>query len=330
MAKVSIIVPSYNHARFIPACVESVLAQTFEDWEMIIVDDGSSDNSVEIWKSYSDPRIQVLKNESNLGTYGTQNRAVSLAKSDLIAVLNSDDFWEPEKLTLQLDLIEKYPDSPFCYTLGKLADENGNLSTDSNYDVWPKTEHIDLLPYLLESNRIHASSVIWRRKWAEFEPDFNETGDWIASLRAAHSSPVICVTESLSHWRIHGANTSSKMRNVTKAEIQIRTSIVRNRDRWFLPRLDPALVRDRVGKCAFHLSALEMLWGNVIESRKNAKLALRLMDDKALAFRRLVLCYSPRAIALGRFFPDFDSEIDSKEVADLAEIPWNLTEPNRE
>ena len=82
MPRVSIIVPSFNHARFLPACLGSVLSQSLTDWELHLVDDGSSDDSILIAQGYaeSDPRIKVLVNEQNLGTYGTQARALELPR----------------------------------------------------------------------------------------------------------------------------------------------------------------------------------------------------------------------------------------------------------
>ena len=118
MPKVTIIVPSYNHVRFVKPCVESVLAQTFSDWEMIVVDDGSTDGAFEAFQQFTDPRIKVHQNEQNLGTYGTQNRAVALFQADLIAILNDDDTWAPTKLEAQIRALEKHPDAPFCYTRG--------------------------------------------------------------------------------------------------------------------------------------------------------------------------------------------------------------------
>jgi hypothetical protein len=298
---------------------------------MIIIDDGSTDDSLDIWRSYQDTRVRVLQNETNMGTYGTQNRAVSLANSDLISVLNSDDFWEPSKLELQLKLLDKSPEAPFCYTLGWHADENGDLKAASdNYVGWPVADEVELLPYLLDFNRLHASSVIWRKRWAVFEPKYNTTGDWIASIRAAYSAPVACVTERVSHWRIHSENTSGQFRSVTKGELQIRSSIVRNLEKWLLPRVDAAIVRERVGQCAYHLCALEMLWGRKGESRRTSRTAYHLMQNKKQAARRMLMCHMPRFIAAKRFFPQAAGKFCRSEIDSLEEIPWKLTRREEE
>lgn len=104
---VSIIMPSYNTARFITETVESVLAQSYTDWELIIVDDCSTDNTDEVAAGFTDPRIRYLKNEKNSGAAVSRNRALREAKGRYIAFLDSDDVWLPEKLERQLAFMQE-------------------------------------------------------------------------------------------------------------------------------------------------------------------------------------------------------------------------------
>lgn len=106
---VSIITPTYNCARFIAETIESVLAQTYSDWEMIIVDDCSNDNTKEVVEKYQerDSRIQYHCLEINSGAAVARNLALSLAKGKWIAFLDSDDLWQPEKLSKQIQFMEK-------------------------------------------------------------------------------------------------------------------------------------------------------------------------------------------------------------------------------
>ncbi|MBZ9786723.1 glycosyltransferase [Psychroflexus sp. CAK57W] len=106
---VSIITPAYNCSNFIPRTIESVLNQTYQNWEMIIVDDCSKDNTIEILENYSksDNRIKFYKNESNLGSAFSRNRAMDYSKGNYIAFLDSDDSWLPEKLNTQISFMEK-------------------------------------------------------------------------------------------------------------------------------------------------------------------------------------------------------------------------------
>src|SRR4030042_7089075 len=121
--KISVIVPSYNHEKYIGFAIESVLKQTFRNWELIIVDDGSTDNSVDIIKKYNDPRIKLFIQTNHDAPY-TINRGIKESVGEYIAILNSDDAFEPHKLEESIQtLLEGYD-----FVFGKLfvMDENNN------------------------------------------------------------------------------------------------------------------------------------------------------------------------------------------------------------
>ena len=123
---VSIITPSYNTAAYISATIQSVQAQTYEDWEMIIIDDCSDDNTDEVVGRFlPDPRIRYYKNEKNCGAAVSRNRALKMAKGRWIAFLDSDDLWMPEKLEKQIAFMEK-GNYHFSYTQYEEIDEKSN------------------------------------------------------------------------------------------------------------------------------------------------------------------------------------------------------------
>lgn len=105
---VSIIMPSWNTGRFIAESIQSVLNQTYQQWELIIVDDCSTDNTDEVVTGFQDKRIRYFKNKVNSGAAVTRNRALREAKGEWIAFLDSDDLWEPEKLEHQLKFMKKH------------------------------------------------------------------------------------------------------------------------------------------------------------------------------------------------------------------------------
>lgn len=106
MELVSIIMPAYNCARFIKESIDSVVAQTYSNWELIIVDDCSTDDTEAVVRTYKDPRIRYLCNEHNMGAAMTRNRALQEAKGRYIAFLDSDDTWLPEKLEKQITFMQ--------------------------------------------------------------------------------------------------------------------------------------------------------------------------------------------------------------------------------
>ena len=121
---VSIIMPSYNTAPFIKETIESVLGQSYTNWELIIVDDCSTDNTDEIVNGYlSDNRIRYIKNAKNSGAAVSRNRALREAKGKWIAFLDSDDLWEPTKLEKQISFMQE-KGSSFSYTNYIEIDEN--------------------------------------------------------------------------------------------------------------------------------------------------------------------------------------------------------------
>lgn len=105
---VSIIMPSWNTARFIAESIQSVIAQTYRNWELLIVDDCSTDNTDEIVSSFKDERIKYFKNEKNSGAALTRNRAMREAQGEWIAFLDSDDLWAPEKLEKQIRFMKEH------------------------------------------------------------------------------------------------------------------------------------------------------------------------------------------------------------------------------
>lgn len=122
---VSIIMPSYNTERLIADSIESVLNQTYQNWELIIVDDCSTDNTDMVVASFTDSRIKYLKNEKNSGAAVSRNRALREAKGKWIAFLDSDDLWASEKLEKQIKFMEEN-DYHFSYTNYEKIDEELN------------------------------------------------------------------------------------------------------------------------------------------------------------------------------------------------------------
>ena len=124
---ISIIMPSYNTAKFIKETIDSVLSQTYTNWELIIVDDCSTDNTDEIVSQLADERIKYIKNEKNSGAAVSRNRALKEANGKWIAFLDSDDVWLPEKLEKQIAFM-KENGYKFSYTAYEEMDEESKLT----------------------------------------------------------------------------------------------------------------------------------------------------------------------------------------------------------
>lgn len=107
----SVIIPLYNKAPYVRKTVESVLRQTFDDYELVIIDNGSNDGSSEIVASFTDPRIRIVRLEENVGVSNARNKGVSLSSSPYITFLDADDWWEPTFLEEMSGLIKRHPDA---------------------------------------------------------------------------------------------------------------------------------------------------------------------------------------------------------------------------
>lgn len=124
---VSIVMPSYNTGRFIGRSIDSVLAQTYQNWELLIVDDCSTDETDRVVGEYNDSRIHYLKNETNSGAAVSRNKALSFAKGEWIAFLDSDDLWYPGKLEKQLHYMEENNYRFTCTSRIQIDEEDNEL-----------------------------------------------------------------------------------------------------------------------------------------------------------------------------------------------------------
>lgn len=130
-SKVTIITPVYNAAKYITATLDSVIKQTYENWQMFLIDDCSSDHSVEIINRYveQDGRFHLISLPKNMGAAASRNAGLDAVDTKYIAFLDSDDIWLPDKLQMQLDFM-KDSGNAFTYTDYSFIDENGNITKD--------------------------------------------------------------------------------------------------------------------------------------------------------------------------------------------------------
>ena len=168
---VSIIMPAYNEARHISRSIDSVLGQTYPDWELLVLDDGSSDETPEIVKAYAqkDGRIRFYENEENMGVARTRNRGFDLAKGQWIALLDSDDIWHETKLEKQLELAEKTGADLIYCSYAMMEEKTGRRKKD--YLVPETTDYKSLL----KENVIGCSTVLLNRERLgehRFDPSF--------------------------------------------------------------------------------------------------------------------------------------------------------------
>ncbi|MXO66343.1 glycosyltransferase family 2 protein [Altericroceibacterium endophyticum] len=157
--RISVVMPVYNVEAYIGAAIESVLAQSFEDFELIIVDDGGSDNSIEIARSYDDPRIHIVS-QINRGLAGARNTGIAAAQGDYIALLDSDDCYHPDKLRLHFVHLEANRMIGVSYAGSRMIDAEGNPLSVA---MRPKLTGIDSAQILRRNPIGNGSAAVLRR-----------------------------------------------------------------------------------------------------------------------------------------------------------------------
>jgi len=211
MAEVAVVIPTYNQAQYIGSTIESVQLQTFTDWELFVIDDGSADNTAEIVRRFlGDKRIHYQR-QQNAERAVARNRGVEKSIAPYIAFLDADDLWHPEKLAKQVRALTAQPDVGLVYTLADTIDPAGNRLQKSGR---LPTHSGRVFDQLLRSNFIINSSVLLRRsllmKVGLFDTHLPVFGseDWDLWLRIARQYPVCVVDRELTFYRVHPENTS--------------------------------------------------------------------------------------------------------------------------
>jgi glycosyltransferase involved in cell wall biosynthesis len=211
LTKVSVIIPAYNAMTYLPDTVESVLKQTFTDFEILIVNDGSSDHISEWISQRTDPRIKLIS-QRNQGVSIARNTGIAHAEGEYIAFLDADDLWEPNKLAIQVRCLENRPTVGLVHTSMALIDQEGKstgrvIATHTEGEVWAQ---------LAEKNTVACSSVMARRCCFEkvgtfFSPAVEvHLDDWDMWIRIAKYYSFAVIKKPLLRYRKHPSNGSNR------------------------------------------------------------------------------------------------------------------------
>lgn len=273
MKKVSVIILVYQSEAYIAAAIHSVLAQTYKNFEILIIDDGSPDRSVEICQQFNDPRIRIIRQE-NRGVPAARNTGIRHARGEYIAFLDGDDLWLPQKLEKQIAHLESSPFVGVSFCRSKFVDENGKCL--GTYQM-PKLKGINL-SYLLRCNPIgNGSAGVIRRKVLEdikfmhqhhgnfencyFDEQFRAGGETDFLLR------ILIQTK----WRIEGVPAALTLYRVNSNGMTAN----------LLKRLEFA--SQEVEKTRLYAPELNLSWSGAIEAyyiRYLARSAIRFREGK--------------------------------------------------
>lgn len=230
---VSVIMPCYNHGKYIGEAIESVLSQDYEDLELIIVDDCSSDGSREIIKEYElqDNRVSAIYHERNMGVARARNNALEAARGKYIAFHDSDDVWLPGKLAKQVELLCE-DNNVVVWGDALVIDEEGNLmpKTVSEYYSLPNTvKDGDRFEQLLHGDIICFQTLLHKRSGIRFDERLPPWEDYLYVVDLASSCRFRYIEEPLTKYRIHGTNITIAYSSRTPELEVLFSSIVMER-----------------------------------------------------------------------------------------------------
>ena len=202
--QVSVIMSVYNGERYLSEAIESILQQSFVDWELVIINDCSTDGSLAIIQKYllRDQRVKLINNEQNLGLTKSLNIGIKDSTGKYIARLDADDSCSPDRLQKQYDFMEAHPEVAICGSCGNYLDESGEIIGKK---ILP-TEYREIKKKLLFNNQfIHSSLFICRAvidKEGGYDESFRTSQDYEFILRIASKYPVANLPEQLVSWRV--------------------------------------------------------------------------------------------------------------------------------
>lgn len=215
---VSIVMVNYNQEKFLKKAIDSVLIQTYKNWELIIVDDGSTDRSVDIIKEYEDDRIKPIFLQENSHICIATNTGFAAVNGKYIARLDSDDIWEKEKLEKQMDFLQQNPDAKVCFTQIELIDENGENINDrepellSLYNSRQKSREEWIKFFFFVGNSL-LPTLIFEKKLLDivggFKLNYCQTHDFEFLIRLIKHTDFYFVEEELVKYRRTSAQNSA-------------------------------------------------------------------------------------------------------------------------
>ena len=198
---VTVVIPVFNRERTVVAAIESVLRQTYQSIEVIVVDDASTDGSIDAVRSVSDPRVRLVEAGANRGAPGARNLGIATATGEFVAFQDSDDEWLPTKLQRQMDLFESRVVAVYCGMAIVEPQGSGRINVRYNPPSNIPNPSGDLLNLLLESSIVSTQTLVVRRNALDVVDGFDEslpaTEDWDLAIRLAKVGPIIFVDDLL-------------------------------------------------------------------------------------------------------------------------------------
>ena len=221
MSSVSVLIPNYNNARYLKQCLESVRAQTFDDWEAVVGDNASTDESLAIVDSFHDRRIRVVQRPRTIGWVANVNLLLSeVGASPYVAVLHADDWWEPRFLATMSALLEAAPKSLIATCAARHVRDGQIIEVNGMDRSWaasrgPSCPPSEASRILTRGCCVFAPSVLARaglyQRLGGYDESLPQACDWLMWLRAAAAASIEVSGEPLANYRVHAQSQTSSL-----------------------------------------------------------------------------------------------------------------------
>jgi glycosyltransferase involved in cell wall biosynthesis len=285
MARVTVIIPTYDYARFLGECIQSVLDQTFQDFEIIVVDDGSSDNTREVVSSFKDTRIRYIY-QDHCGVSAAQNTALRVASGEYITGLSGDDVYLPQNLEAKIKLLDSRPDIGLVCSDAYIFNDNtgaiiGRLWRDPKgfhpgFDP-AKAAREPLKSFIQWGFFIMLQAAMTRRQVFDIVGYFDETipthEDWDLVLRIVRRFPIEIIDMPLVKLRRHSANLSINQEKMYSGAMAVVNKLIRSSS---FSKEELKLLKDSMIRQHFRFGRWALLNGREAAARKALIAGIRL------------------------------------------------------
>jgi glycosyltransferase involved in cell wall biosynthesis len=301
--ELSIVMPFYNTEKYIGDAVQSLLAQTYDNFELILVDDASTDGSAEVVKSLNDSRIKLLKNEINRGIVFSRNQGMKAAVGRFIAPFDSDDLARTDKFEKQIRFLKNNPDFGMVGSWARLIDEDGNLLKKT----WKLTQSPARIPaFLLFKNLFVQSAVVMKREVVPenfYEDGFDLVEDYKMWIDISRIRKTCNYPDYLMFYRVHQSSATNKTGNkLLSQDARIYKYLFKPLEIDLDERMTNLLLllkNDQIIGEEHILKEMEDFFGTILSQNQKLNIYSQIDLVKVVFDRWLKACYKSRQMKFG-------------------------------
>jgi glycosyltransferase involved in cell wall biosynthesis len=300
MPLVSVVIPTYNYARYLPEAIDSALAQTFTDREIIVIDDGSTDDTAQVVRRFGD-RV-IYEAQVNAGLPAARNRGCALARGEYLAFLDADDVWMPDKLERQLRTLRENPTAVMVCGMMNRIDIDGKPLQGIKPGLWPGETAMEML----ERGTALPSTWVVRRSCFErtggFDPNLTAMEDYEFAIRVANDGRVICLPGIFANYRVHADSFSHQTERFLLGYLQVfekLLGVIDDRAMRRLMRCSQARYRYRLAKTRLAKGDFGSARRLIVEALCSAPALAWSGGESMPSWRRTIRVLRPYGVLLG-------------------------------